>query len=74
MFLSSCVASKARKGISEKRSGAKDRLPKMSTKFAPGLPTRTIWQSKSLKTGCVAAVLEVERRKSLKHHGFGALC
>ena len=40
LFFHSFVASKVRKGRSEKRGGAKDRLPKMS-----------IWKSKSLKTG-----------------------
>ena len=56
MFFHSFVASKVRKGRSEKRGGAKDRLPKMLTKFAPRL-------SKSLKIGGVEALLEVERHK-----------
>ena len=51
VFFHSFVASKARKGRSEERGGAKDRLPKMSTKFAPRLRARAIWKSKSLKTG-----------------------
>ena len=35
VFFHSFVASKARKVSSEKRGGMEDRLPKMSTKFAP---------------------------------------
>ena len=50
VFFRSFVASKVRKGRSEKRGGAKDRLFKMSTKFAPRLRARAIWKSKSLKT------------------------
>ena len=57
------MASTVRKGRSEKRGGAKDRLPKMSTKFAPRLRARGIWKSKSLKSGMFGALLEVERRK-----------
>ena len=57
------VASKVRKGRSEKRGGAKDRLPKMSTKFAPRLRARAIWKSKSLKTGMPGALLEVHLDK-----------
>ena len=34
-----------------------------STKFAPRLRARTIWKSKSLKTGGVGALLEVELPK-----------
>ena len=49
VFFHSFVASRARKGRSEKRGGAKDRLPKMSTKFAPRLRARAIPKSKSLK-------------------------
>ena len=41
-FFHSFVASKVRKGRSEKRAGAKDRLPKMSTKVAPRLRARAI--------------------------------
>ena len=63
VFFRSFVASKARKGRSEKRGGAKDRLPKMSTKFAPRLRARAIRTSKSLKTGGVGALFEVELRK-----------
>ena len=63
VFFQSFVASKVRKGRSEKRGGAKDRLPKMSTKFAPRLRARTIWKSKLLKTGMFGALLEVEPRK-----------
>ena len=48
VFFRSFVASKVRKGRSEKRGGAEDRLPKMSTKFAPRLHARAIWKSKSL--------------------------
>ena len=39
---------------------AKDRLSKMSTKFAPRLRARAIWKSKSLKTGMFGALLEVD--------------
>ena len=60
MFFHSFMASRARKGRSEKRGGAKDRLPKMSRKFAPRLCARTIWKSKSLKTDGLGALLEVE--------------
>ena len=60
VFFRSFVASKARKGSSEKRGGAKDRLPKMSAKFAPRLRARAIWKSKSLKTGMPGALLEVD--------------
>ena len=63
VFFDSFVASRGRKGRSEKRGGAKDRLPKMSTKFAPRLRARAIRKSKSLKTGMLGALLEVERRK-----------
>ena len=63
VFFHSFVASKVRKGRSEKRGGAKDRLPKMSTKFAPRLRARAVRKSKSLKTGRPGAVLEVEFRK-----------
>ena len=34
-----------------------------SPKFAPRLRARTIWKSKSLKTGMVGALLEVEVAK-----------
>ena len=63
VFFRSFVASKVRKGRSEKRGGAKDRLPKMSTKFAPRLRARAIRKSKSLKAGMPGALLEVARRK-----------
>ena len=56
VFFRSFVASKARKGRSEKRGGAEDRVPKMSTKFAPRLRARAIWKSKSLKTGAVKLI------------------
>ena len=59
MFFHSFVASKARKGRSEKRGGAKDRLPKMSTNLAPRLRARAIWKSKWLKRGRFGALLEV---------------
>ena len=42
---------------------AVDRLPKMSTKFAPRLRARTIWKSKSLKHRGFGALLEVELDK-----------
>ena len=60
VFFRSFVASKVRKGRSEKRGGAEDRLPKMSTKFAPRLRARAIWKSKSLKTGMFGALLDVD--------------
>ena len=64
VFFRSFVASKARKkGRSEKRGGAEDRLPKMSTKFAPRLRARAIRKSKSLKTGMFGALLEVDLDK-----------
>ena len=63
VFFHGFVASKVRKGRSEKRGGAKDRLPKMSTKFAPRLRARAIRKSKSLKTGGVGALFEVELDK-----------
>ena len=63
VFFRSFVASKARKGRSEKRGGAKDRLPKMSTKFAPRLRARAILTSKSLKHCGFGALFEVEIRK-----------
>ena len=63
VFFRSFVASKARKGRSEKRGGAKDRLPKMSTKFTPRLRARAIRTSKSLKTGGVGALFEVDLDK-----------
>ena len=59
-FFRSFVASKVRKGSSEKRGGAEDRVAKMSTKFAPRLRARAIWKSKSLKTGTPGALLEVD--------------
>ena len=62
-FFRSFVASKVRKGRSEKRGGAKDRLFKMSTKFTPRLRARAIWKSKSLKHRGFGALLEVELRK-----------
>ena len=60
VFFRSFVASKVRKGSSEKRGGAEDRVAKMSTKFAPRLRARAIWKSKSLKTGMPGALLEVD--------------
>ena len=63
MFFHSFVASKVRKGRSEKRGGAKDRLPKMSTKIAPRLRARAVRKSKSLKTGRFGALLEIDLDK-----------
>ena len=63
VFFRSFVASKARKGRSEKRGGAEDRVPKMSTKFAPRLRARAIWKSKSLKHRGFGALLEVDLDK-----------
>ena len=57
------MASRARKVSSEKRGGAEARLSKMSTKFAPRLRARAIWKSKSVKTGRLGALLEVELDK-----------
>ena len=67
MFFQSFVASKARKVNSEKRGGAEDRLLKMSTKFAPRLRARGIWEPKSLETDGVGALFEVEFRKKSRH-------
>ena len=63
MFFHSFVASRVCKGRSEKRGGAKDRLPKMSTKFAPRLRARAIWKSKSLRHRGFGALFEVELTK-----------
>ena len=63
MFFRSFVASKARKGRSEKTGVAEDRLPKMSAKFAPRLCARAIRKSKSLKTRRLGALLENEFAK-----------
>ena len=63
VFCRSFVASKARKGRSEKRGGAEDRVPKMPAKFAPRLRARAIWKSKSLKTDRFGALLEVDLDK-----------
>ena len=60
VFFRSFVASKVRKGRSEKRGGAEAPVPKISTKFAPRLRARAIWKSKSLKTGRPGALLEVD--------------
>ena len=57
------MASKARKVSSEERGAAEDRLPKMSTKFAPRCGARAIWKSKSLKNGRLGTLLEVQLRK-----------
>ena len=43
---------------------AEDRLPKMSPKFAPRCGAKAVWKSKSLKTGSVEALLEVQVVKS----------
>ena len=63
VFFRSFVASKVRKGRSEKRGGAEAWAPKISTKFAPRLRARAIWKSKSLKTGRPGALLEVDLDK-----------
>ena len=63
VFFRSFVASKVRKGRSEKRGGAEDRVSKISTKFAPRLRARAIWKSKSLKTRRPGALLEVDLDK-----------
>ena len=63
VFFRSFVASKVRKGRSEKRGCAKDRLFKMSTKFAPRLRPRAIRKSTSLKTGMFGALLGVDLDK-----------
>ena len=57
------MASKVRKGRSEKRGGAEDRVSKISTKFAPRLRARAIWKSKSLKHRGFGALLEVDLDK-----------
>ena len=63
LFFHSFEASKARKVSSEKRGGAGDRLPKMSTKFTPRCGARAIWKSKSLRHRGFGALLDVELRK-----------
>ena len=63
VFYRSFVASKVRKGRSEKRGGAEDRAPKISTKFAPHLRARAIWKSKSLKHRGFGTLLEVDLDK-----------
>ena len=63
VFYRSFVVSKVRKGRSEKRGGAEDRVPKISTKFAPRLRARAIWKSKSLKHRRFGALLEVDLDK-----------
>ena len=63
VFFRSFVASKVRKGRSEKRGGAKDRLPRLSTKIAPRLRARAIRKSKSIKRGMPGALLEVDLDK-----------
>ena len=60
VFFHSFVASKARKGRSEK---PELRRIGWSTKFAPRLRARAISKSKSLKTGMFGALLEVELDK-----------
>ena len=63
VFFHSFGASKVRKSRSEKRGGAEDRVPKISTKFAPRLRARAIWKSKSLKHRGFGALLEVDLDK-----------
>ena len=63
VFFHSFVAPPARKVNSEKRGGAEDRLPKMSTKLAPHCGARAIWKSKLLKPGTFGALFESELRK-----------
>ena len=63
VFFHSFGASKVRKGRSEKRGGAEDLWPKISTKFAPRLRARAIWKSKSLKHRGFGALLEVDLDK-----------
>ena len=63
VFFRSFVASKARKGRSEKTGVAEDRLRKMSTKFAPRLRARAIRTSTSLKHRGFGALLEVDLDK-----------
>ena len=74
MFFHSFVASRARKVRSEKRGGAKDRLPKMSAKFAPRLRARAIWKSKSLKRQVLGTFLEVESAFCVAGAGISTGC
>ena len=74
VFFRSFVASKARKGRSEKRGGAEDRLPKMSTKFAPRLRARAIWKSKSFKHQVLGTFLEVESVFRVAGAGISTRC
>ena len=61
-FFHSFVVSAARKGRSEKRGGAEDRLPRMSTK--PRLRARVLRKSKSLKLQGFGPLFEVGLRKN----------
>ena len=74
MFFRSFVASTARKGRSEKRGGAKDRLPKMSIKFAPRLRARAIRKSKPLKHQVLGTFLEVESVFRVAGAGISTRC
>ena len=74
VYIHSFVASKVRKGRSEKRGGAKDRLPKMSTKFAPRLRARAIWKSKSLKHQVLGTFLEVQSAFRVPGAGISRRC
>ena len=74
VFFHSFVASKARKGRSEKRGGAKDRLLKMSAKFAPRLRARAIWKSKSLKTDGLGMFLDVQSGFRVAGAGISTRC
>ena len=51
------------KGNPQKRAGAKDRLPKMSAKFALHWGKRAIWKPKSQKIGMVGRLFEIAGRK-----------
>ena len=74
VFFHSFVASKACKGRFEKRGGAKDRLLKMSTKFAPRLRARAIRKSKSLKTDGLGAFLEAQSAFRVAGAGISTRC
>ena len=53
------------KGSSQKRAGAKDRLPKMSPRWGE----RAVWKPKSPKTGMVGRLFEVAGRKICTRRG-----
>ena len=63
VFFHSFVALQARKVSSEKRSGVEDRLPKMSTKFAPRCGARAISAKKKHQAACSEHFLKLSFAK-----------